>query len=116
MRKVTLERKKSFVACLCAVYPYLSCGEAEAQRRLGGVPVKPVGKLKNGKTIEIEIPDEACTLFVAFSKNFPYSYFTHFCIGAGTDDIKLYTKSTFNPALGNAFVIFDENGNESLGQ
>ncbi len=115
MRKLTLERKKSIIACLGTTFPYLSCDEAEATRRLGGVPVKPMGKLKNGKTMEMEIPDEACTLFVAFSKAFPDSYFTYYCIPAGNADLKLYTKSTFNPMLGNPFIIFDENGNESKG-
>lgn len=106
MRKLTLQRKKTFVACACAVYLYVSCPESEASARLGGVPCKNVGKIKNGQTVTIEIPDEAVRFFVAYSRTLPESYHTYCTIPAGTEDITLGTKPKFSPFEGNPFSIY----------
>lgn len=105
MRKLTLQRKKSIVACLCAVYPYLQCDEKDSTMLLGGVPCKCAGKLKNGKALTWEIPEEPTTLIVAWSRKFPAKYYTYCTIPAGSEDLTLYTEPTYDPSRGNPFVI-----------
>lgn len=106
MRKLKLERKKSFVGCACAVMIYLYCPQEEATEALGKIPCKKVGELKNGQSAEYEIAEEATVVFVAFSRSTPRSFFTQYTIPAGTEDVSLYTKPKFNPFAGNPFTIY----------
>ncbi len=108
MRKLTLQRKKSFIACLCSIYVYISCEKEKAERTLGNIPCKLMGKLKNGKSIVLDISEEPTHVFVAYSRNFPEKYHTSFYLLPGKEDVSLFTEPEFNPANGNPFTIFEK--------
>jgi len=72
---------------------------------MNGVPCKELGKLKNGKTLCAEIPNDDVTVFVVFSKTNPNKYHTAITVRQGDDDVTLYTEPQFDPVMGNPFII-----------
>ncbi len=108
MRTLTVRRKKSLIGCASTVYLYLSCGEAEATSRISGIPCHPVGKLKNGETLSLEITENPQFFFVAYSRTMPESYFASYPIPEGTQNVRLYTRPRCNPFAGNPFSVYPE--------
>lgn len=107
MRKLTVNRKRAFVACACGVYIYIECAPNKADTTLDGVPCKNMGKVKNGKSITIDVPFGAFKAFVAYSKTQPQKYHTGFAVPAGENDVTLYTRPYYDPAMGNPFTLSD---------
>jgi len=109
MRKLTIERKKSFVGCLARMKVYIE-DSVNSELTLNGVPARKLGELKNGETREFEIPNEASRIFViadTVSKDYCNEFYV---IPDGEEDVFLSGRNRFNPAAGNAFR-FD--GNDS---
>ncbi len=106
MRKLTISRKKSFVASLMKVYIYIQTDQ-EPELVLKGVPLKLQTTLKNGESTEFEISNDAVNLFVVYDKFVPQSFHAQKVILPGDDPVVLMTKPKLNPFLGNPFEIFE---------
>lgn len=106
MRKVTLQRKKQFVAMAVKVRVCVKT-EEEADIKLVDGNLKVVGVLKQGESIDIEIPEDATEIYVVYDKLLPQKFHAKYLIAAGTEDITLYTQARLNPFKGNPFVISD---------
>ena len=105
MRKLTVNRKRSFVACACGVYIYVQCKNGQADLTLDGVPCKNMGKVKNGKSITVDVSTDEFKAFVVYSKTQPQNYHSAFTVPAGESDVTLYTRPYYNPAMGNPFTL-----------
>ena len=107
MRKLTIKRTKSFVACLAKMKVYIEDPTAN-ELLIGDVPCRKLGDLKNGEEKTFEIGDGAAKIFVIadkLSKNFCNEFYE---LPEGQEDIFLTGKNYFNLASGNAFR-FDNN-------
>lgn len=107
MRKLTVNRKRSFVACFCGVYIYVQCAAEKSDITLDGIPCKNMGRLKNGKSITVNVPENAFKAFVAYSKTQPQNYHSAFAVPEGNNDVTLYTRPYYDPAMGNPFTLSD---------
>ena len=107
MRKLTIKRTKSFVACLAKMKVYIEDPTAN-ELLINGVPCRKLGDLKNGEEKTFEIGEGAAKVFVIadkLSKNFCNEFYE---LPEGQEDISLTGKNHFNLASGNAFR-FDNN-------
>jgi len=104
MRKLTLIRKKSFVASLMKVFIYVT-SNLPGDKTLEGLNCRKVGELTNGKQETYEIPEEGIHLFVVFDRLLPDAFHCKKFIPPGKADVTLYTKPKLNPFLGNPFQI-----------
>lgn len=104
MRKLTIKRKKRFIACAMKVFVYLETKQDE-DAILDGIPCKKVGYLKNGRSLTVDLPNDKCSVFVCYSTIAPDKYKAGYVIHASEEDVVLYTKATYDPFKGNPFVI-----------
>lgn len=112
MRNVTVIRTKSFVGCAGTLKVYIEDPLSE-EVKIGGVPCRKLGELKNGEERNFVVGDEEAKLFVIadlLSKNMTNDFYQ---LPAGTEDVVLSGKCTYNPATGNPFR-FDNNTNEAV--
>lgn len=100
MRKLTLKRKWSLIECASRIYLYVQSSIEQADAEIDGIDCRALGRLKNGKTVTVDIPDDATAVFVV-SSTMQASY----TIPAGTADVSLLAKPSYNPAQGNPFTI-----------
>lgn len=101
MRKLTVRRQKTFVACLGTLQIFIS--DSASDRSLLDTPVRLLCSLKNGEEATVEVPEEAFSLFAAFD-----SVSADYCVDAaqipaGTEDVTVSGKCRFNPWIGNPF-------------
>ena len=110
MRKLTIKRTKSFVACLGKMKVYIE-DSTSGELVINDVPCRKLGTLKNGEEKIFEIDDSAAKVFVIadkLSKNYCNDYYE---LPEGSEDVYLSGKNKYNPAAGNAFR-FDNNPSE----
>lgn len=102
MRKLTIKRQKSFVACLVKMKVYIqddTCYDIE----INGVKCRKIGTIKNGEEKAFEIGEEATRVYViadSLSKKYCSEFYP---ISEGNEDIYLTGKNRFSMASGNAF-------------
>lgn len=111
MRKLTIQRTKSFVACLGRMKIYIE-DRVTGDTTINGVPCKKIGDLGNGEERTFEIGEEAAKIFViadSLSKGYCSELYE---LPEGKEDIVLTGKNRFNPITGNAFR-FDNNESEA---
>lgn len=111
IRKLTIKRTKSFVACAVKLKVYIEDPFA-AETTIGNVPCRKLGTLKNGEEKSFDIEDKAARIFViadSLSKEYCNEFYD---LPEGQEDIFLSGKNEFNPASGNAFR-FDNNPSEA---
>ena len=106
MRKLTLKRKKQFVAMAVKVRICVRT-EEEPDIKLVDANLKIVGYLKRAESIEFEIPNDATEVYLVFDKLLPQKFHAKYLVDAGEEDVTLYTQARFNPFKGNPFVITD---------
>lgn len=109
MRKLTIERRKTFVACAMKLKVYIET-DGVGDLVINDTPCVKLGTLKNGETQTFEISDKAAKVYVIadkISKNYCNDFYQ---LPEGSDDISLSGKNKFNLASGNAYV-FDNNDN-----
>lgn len=112
VRKLTITRTKSFVACLMSIKVYIE-DHSSSELTINDVPCRKLGEISNGETKTFEIGEEAAKVFVIGDK-LSKSYCNEFYqLPEGQEDISLSGKNCFNPATGNAFR-FDNNNNEAV--
>ena len=107
MRKLTIKRRKTFVACLMKLKVYIEDPSA-GELTINGVACRKLGDIKNGEEKTFEIGEQAARVFViadTLSKNYCNEFYE---LPERQDDISLSGKNCFNPANGNAFR-FDNN-------
>ena len=112
MRNVIIKRNKSFVGCLSKLKVYIE-DYTYGETKIGGVPCRKLGTLKNGEEKAFLIPDNAAKIFViadSLSKNFCNEFYN---LPEGQYDIYLSGQCRYNPASGNAFR-FDGVTDESV--
>ncbi len=102
MRNVVIKRNKSFVGCLAKLKVYIE-DYTYGETKIGGVPCRKLGTLKNGEEKAFLIPDNAAKIFVisdSLSKSFCNEFYN---LPEGQYDIYLSGQCRYNPASGNAF-------------
>ena len=112
MRNVIIKRNKSFVGCLAKLKVYIE-DYTYGETKIGGVPCRKLGTLKNGEEKAFLIPDSAAKIYViadSLSKNFCNEFYN---LPEGQYDIYLSGQCRYNPASGNAFR-FDGITDESV--
>jgi len=105
MRKLKLKRKKSIVASIMKSYIYIQDEQAN-DLILDEISLKKVGVLKNGQSIELDIPLQDRYIYVVYDKNFPKTYNTRFLVKEDYGNVELIAQPKFNPFKGNPFVIW----------
>lgn len=102
MRYLTIQRNKSFVACLMKVKVYIE-GPNSSEIKIQGVPCRKIGELKNGEQQTFMIGDEKLRIYVIadkLSKNYCCDFYE---VPEGTENIFLSGACKYNPLSGNAF-------------
>ncbi|MCK5731389.1 MAG: hypothetical protein KAH13_00070 [Tenericutes bacterium] len=105
MRKLTLKRKRRFVAAIMKIYIYLEV-DGQGDLTLDDINCRKVGTLKNGASLNIDVPNKDFHIFVVYDKRFPQKFFTKLRVHSGENDIILNTKAKYDPFRGNPFVIY----------
>lgn len=101
MRKLTIKRKKSFVASLAKLKVYIEDPAGELD--ITGIKCRLLGTLANGEEKSFCIEENAAKIFVIADKmSRDYCYDCR-NLPEGNEDIYLTGKNAFNPATGNAF-------------
>lgn len=101
MRKLTIKRKKSFVASLAKLKVYIEDPAGELD--ITGIKCRLLGMLANGEEKSFYIEENAAKVFVIADKmSRDYCYDCR-NLPEGNEDIYLTGKNAFNPATGNAF-------------
>lgn len=101
MRKLTIKRKKSFVASLAKLKVYIEDPAGELD--ITGIKCRLIGTLANGEEKSFYIEENAAKVFVIADKmSRDYCYDCR-NLPEGNEDIYLTGKNAFNPATGNAF-------------
>ena len=111
MRKLTIKRTKTFVACLAKMKVYIE-DHVSSEITISDVPCRKLGDLKNGEEKTFEIGNEAARVFViadGLSKDYCNDFYE---LPDGSEDIVLTGKNRFNMATGNAFR-FDNNESQA---
>lgn len=101
MRKLFVKRKWSIVECVTRVFFYVECGKKKSAQQIGDRYYEKY-RLRNGKTLEIEIPNDE--RYVRVMTNTTQSYYI---IAAGENDVYLTVKPEYCPAKKNPFVIYE---------
>ena len=108
MRKLTINRRKTFVACAVKIFIYIETDDLLVSDKalfIYNKHFKPVGTISNGKTLIVDIPNETIDVMVAFSANSPLLFNTCYSLSSGDKDVVLCTIPRFSPILGNPFII-----------
>ena len=102
MRKVFLTRDKSFVGCLGKLNVYVE-DQVNSETVIADIPCRKVCRIANGETVSFDIGEEETRVIVIadqLSKNYCNDYYR---ISAGTTDVEIGGKCTYNPGAGNPF-------------
>ena len=113
MRKLTIKREKSFVACMGKFKVYIEDPTAN-DMKIKGVNCRKLGDLKNGEEKSFEIGESAARVFLiadSLSKGYCNEFYR---LSEGDGDVYLTGKCHFNPAAGNAFRFDGVNDPEVL--
>ena len=113
MRKLTIKRTKTFVACLAKANVYIE-DENNCDLVINDTPCRKLGTLKNGEEKTFEISEAAATVFVIadkLSKGFCNEFIR---IPAGEEEVTLTGRNRFNLATGNAFRFDGEVSDEVI--
>lgn len=102
MRYLTIQRNKSFIACLMRAKVYIEDPNS-SEIKIQGVPCRKIGELKNGEQQTFMIGDEKLRIYVIadkLSKNYCCDFYE---VPEGTDNIFITGSCKYNPLNGNAF-------------
>ncbi|MFK5883283.1 MAG: hypothetical protein QM489_02965 [Candidatus Izemoplasma sp.] len=104
MRKLVVHRRKHFVASAMKVRICINT-ELKGDIKLNDVNLKVLGELKNGRSLDVEIPEEKVDVYVVYDKFFPQKFHAKYSFDAGENNEVLYTFSRFSPSKGNPFIL-----------
>jgi hypothetical protein len=112
VRNLTIQRRKSFVACTGKLKVYIE--DPAGDLTINGAPCRKLGEVKNGQTATFPIDENGGRLYAIFdklSRDYCNDFYT---VPAGAEDISVAGQCKFNPASGNAFR-FDGSDNTEEG-
>lgn len=107
MRKLTITRRKTFVASMAKMKVYIEDHSA-SEITINDIPCRKLGDLKNGEEKTFEISEDAAKIFViadSLSKDYCNDVYE---LPEGNEDVALTGRNQYNPINGNAFR-FDNN-------
>jgi len=113
MRKLTIKREKTFVACLSPIQLYIE-DHSTWDMTINNYPCRKLGTVKNGQEVSFEIGEESARVFAiagATSKSFCTECYV---LPQGQEDLYLSGKNKFNLANGNAFRFHNNDSEEAL--
>ena len=99
MRKLTIKRKRSLIECASKITLLVQCDKDSATHNIKGVYYKSY-EFKNGKTLELEIPDNAVIIGVKSSTMQRF-----YTIEEGSGDVFLIASPRYSHMEGNPFTI-----------
>lgn len=102
MRYLTIQRNKSFVACLMRLKIYIE-DPVSNEIKIQGVQCRKIGEIKNGEQQTFMIGDERLRIYVIadkLSKNYCSDFYE---VPAGTENVFISGSCKYNPLNGNAF-------------
>ena len=111
MRKLTIKRRKKYVACLASMKVYIE-DHSSSEITINDIPCRKLGNIKNGEEKTFEIGEQAAKIFAiadSLSKDYCNDFYE---LPEGQEDVSLSGENYFNPASGNAFR-FDNNENQA---
>ncbi len=103
MRKLTIERKKTFVASLMKINVYTPGPNGTTLVR--GVRSSKLGEIKNGQTLTVDIGDEPMDLLFCYWEGENSAESPSYSVPAGVENVTVAVKPKFNPFRGNPIVI-----------
>ncbi len=104
MRKLTVHRKKYFAGAWSAVHIYVAFGPVSFPSINKDVH-QLLGKVKNGKVLESEIPECEVTIMAAYDNLGACVMTDYVTIPSGNEDVVLHGKTKLNPMMGNPFYF-----------
>ena len=107
MRKLTIQRGKSYVGCLAKLKVYIE-DPYFSDLTINGTPCHKLGEIKNGETVTFDIGDNPARVYVIADKLSKNMWNEFYNIPGGFEDVYLSGKCYYNPAIGNPFK-FDNN-------
>lgn len=99
MRKLVVKRKRSIIECASKITLLVQCAKDCATHRIEGKYYKSY-EFKNGKTVEVEISDEATCICVKSSTMCRF-----YTVEEGSGDVFLLASPNYSPMEGNPFTI-----------
>ncbi|MBQ7912123.1 MAG: hypothetical protein IJ308_00040 [Clostridia bacterium] len=108
MRKLTVNRKKYCAGAWCAIHIYAAF-EPVSFPCINKKTHKLLGKVKNGKSLECEIPECEVTVMAAYDNLGVCAMTDYVTIPSGSEDVVLNGKTKLNPMRGNPFYFEKEN-------
>lgn len=99
MRKLIVKRKFSIVECASKINLYVQCAKRNSTDVIDDVYYKAI-RIKNGKTVEVDILDEPTMLIIGSS-----TALTPYTVPEGSDDVRLMVRPHYSPAQGNPFTF-----------
>lgn len=105
MRKLTIQRDKTFVACAMKAKVYLK--DANGDTFINGSKCRFVASVKNNGSVTIDIDDNVNVIYVIYDNTSKDFCFGRKVIGEGTEDVIVHGKSKLSPFKGNPFVFAD---------
>lgn len=112
MRNLTIKRQKNFANSLGKMKVCIEDGES-SDIRIGTIPCRMIGSLKNGEEKTFQVDTRAAKIFVIadrVSKSFCNDMYE---LPEGYEDVYLTGKNSFNPLIGNSFR-FDNNNSPAV--
>ena len=101
MRKLTIKRHKSIVACAVKDLVYIEDYQS-SEITIQGVPCRKIGEIKNGEEKTFEIGEEKQKIFIVFELLLKDTFHTSITIEAGQEDVSLSGKHYYSVS-GNPF-------------
>ena len=101
MRKLTIKRRKSIVACAVKDLVYIEDYQS-SDITIQGVPCRKIGEIKNGEEKTFEISEEKQKIFIVFELLLKDTFHTSIAIEAGQENVSLSGKHYYNVS-GNPF-------------
>ena len=103
MRKIIINRKKSFVGCASKVYIYIT--KEVKDFKIYKEDCLLLGYIKNGKSLEAEILEDEVFLVAAYDNLGVFMPTDYILIPKGTDEIIVEGKTKLAPSKGNPFIF-----------
>lgn len=112
MRYLTIERQKSFVACLTTMKVYIEDPTAD-DLEINGVRCRKLGTLKNGEKGNFRISESAAKVYVIADKLSKELCNNFYQLPAGPESVTVSGKCRLNPGTANAFCFQDGDSQET---
>lgn len=104
MRKLTIKRNKTFVACAAKVKIYIEDFQND-EILIQGHPARKIAQIKNNQEVVVEIDEKEHKIFAIFDFLSKDSCCDMIVIKEGNEDVFVSGKCKLNPFIGNPFIF-----------